>query len=204
MANPYNLILFDLGGVLIELKGIELLSQWAPLDMPKDQFYDQWLHLKSVKDYETGSISSKQFAEGVISEFSLQVDCDTFLEAFVHFFTGYYEGVEETLSKLALNYPIACLSNTNEIHWKRLCSEFNFDKLIETRFLSFETGFIKPEPAAFLEPVRQLAIPPSTILYFDDNLLNVKAAQEIGMNAVLVKGFDAVKKYLCESGLLCL
>jgi putative hydrolase of the HAD superfamily len=68
----------------------------------------------------------------------------------------------------------------------------HFDHL----FLSHETGFFKPEPAAYLEVIRKLALAPQQILFFDDKPENVDAARQTGMEAHVVNGPAAVRKVI--------
>jgi putative hydrolase of the HAD superfamily len=72
----------------------------------------------------------------------------------------------------------------------------HFDHL----FLSHETGFYKPEPAAYLRVIHELALEPHQILFFDDRPENVTAACGAGMSARVVNGPAAIRAVIEPPG----
>lgn len=158
--------------------------------------------LDSVRAYETGKITSLEFADNIVKELEFSVKPEEFIEGFSYFPRGLYLGVEEFLQELSAKYSIATLSNTNEIHWDRLCKENNFENLVKNNFLSFRTGFMKPDKEAYLKVIEELNCEADKIIFFDDNSINVEVAKDIGMRAVLVNGFDDLKRQITEMRIL--
>jgi len=201
-TEKYDCLLFDIGGVLFEVCSAPKILEWMDNKVSNEEINNIWLFSKAVRSYESGLISSEVFAESVIEELKLSVSAEKFLEEFVGFIKGPYPGVEELLKNLSRKYTVACLSNTNELHWKRLCDDFNFDKMIKRSFLSFKTGFMKPDPEAYRHVISEMACEPSRILFFDDNRVNVEAARRAGMDAFHVSGFADVKRKLLDIGII--
>jgi len=56
------------------------------------------------------------------------------------------------------------------------------------RFLSFNTGYLKPDPRAYLSSCGALGVDPSKALFVDDKRTNVQAATAVGMGAVVFRG----------------
>jgi len=193
-VSSFDWLLFDIGGVLIEYIGAPKILEWMNWRVSNEEMSKMWLYSDSVRAFESGKITPSEFADSIVRELQLSVKPDKFIEDFSKFTTGFYEGVEELIQKLSEKYSIAALSNTNEIHWNRLCKENNFDKLITNNFLSFRTGYMKPDKEAYLNVIKELNCKPDKIIFFDDNIINVEAARETGMNSMQVNGFDDLKK----------
>jgi putative hydrolase of the HAD superfamily len=68
----------------------------------------------------------------------------------------------------------------------------------DTHFVSHLTGRIKPDAAAFEHVVESLDCSPASVLFLDDNLLNVDAAKRLGMQAFRVQGIVETQRVLVE------
>lgn len=200
--NQYKWLLFDLGGVLAEYVGTKKLINWMAKPVSEEDLYRCWLFSPSVRAFESGRISPVVFAEAVISELGLSVHPDKFLKEFPNFVTGYYRGADELLSSLSTRYSLALLSNTNSPQWEKLCGMSDIASLFKKLFLSFKTGYMKPDRGAYLNVVSRTGCDPSQILFFDDNPDNVRGALDAGIEGVLVKGFEDMRRIIKEMGLL--
>jgi putative hydrolase of the HAD superfamily len=198
----YEWLLFDIGGVLLEFIGAPKILEWMNWRVSREEMSRMWLYSESVRSFETGKITSDEFAEQIIRELGFSVKADEFIEGFSCFPKGLHAGVKEFLNELSTKYPLATLSNTNEIHWNRLCQEDHFDQLIQHNFLSFQTGYMKPDKEAYLNVINKLNCSPGKIIFFDDNRINVEAARDAGMDAgmdaVYVAGFGDLKEQMVE------
>ena len=195
-------LLFDLGGVLVDYVGAARINAW--LQRPADdwELSRHWLYSPTVRAFESGRISPVVFATELVAEMGLQVHPDEFLREFPNFVTGYFPGAEELLATLASRHPLALLSNTNALQWEKLCRTTYTDRLFRKVFLSFRTGFLKPDREAFLNVVENLGVEPDRILFFDDNPDNVRGALNVGMEAMHVLGFEDMRGKIREMGLV--
>lgn len=101
-----------------------------------------------------------------------------------------YDGVEQLLDNLyKRNFVLACLSNTNILHWNNIEGKEIFDRYFYIKFLSFEMGFIKPQKEIYQAVLKTLQCKAHEIMYFDDSKKNIDAALNLGYNAVHVKDF---------------
>jgi putative hydrolase of the HAD superfamily len=151
-----------------------------------------------VRQFETGQIDADEFAIGVTSEFGLPVEPRQFLEAFIRWPTGLYPGTLEMLARIPSSYQRAVLSNSNALHWPRVQTEMQLGAAFDNNFVSHLTGRIKPDAAAFEHVMESLGCSPASVLFLDDNLLNVDAAKRVGMQAVRVRGIDETRLALIE------
>ncbi len=84
MANRIEVVLFDLGGVLIELSDVSTMMRWAKDTETTEQLWTQWLTSPTVRAFETGDIGPRDFAEQLIEEMALPVQPEMFIEAFTN------------------------------------------------------------------------------------------------------------------------
>jgi putative hydrolase of the HAD superfamily len=102
------------------------------------------------------------------------------------------------LARIPSSYQRAVLSNSNALHWPRVQNEMQLGAAFDSHFVSHLTGRIKPDAAAFEHVVESLRCRPASVLFLDDNLLNVDAAKRLGMQAVRVQGIDETQRVLIE------
>jgi len=194
-------VVFDLGGVLVELGGVRDFGDL--IGEPDDeQVWARWLSNRWVRDYERGWCSSDTFARGMVEQYQLETTADEFMEQFRAWPKGLFDGAHELVETLACSVQVACLSNTNELHWSRQSDALRLAELFPTRFLSHELGLIKPDREIYEHVVDQLDVAASSLLFLDDNQLNVDAAREAGWQAVRVQGPEQARECLQEHGLI--
>jgi len=191
-------IIFDLGGVLIKFPGIKKLLEWMEVKTEEETFKEKWLLSQAVIKFETGKIEENEFAENIIKEFKFQVSKEKLLKEFSNFIEGPYKGVDKLIYKLSKIHDLGILSNTNKIHWKIFKRKFKFINLIKYKFLSFEIGEIKPDEKIYKFVIEKLKCKPEEIIYFDDNIINVNAAEKIGIKSYKVNGFIDLNKKINE------
>ena len=200
--NDIRVLLFDVGGVLVQLRGVEVMLEWLGQTVTTDGLWRMWLHSAPVRQFEIGKIDANQFAVGVISEFGLPVDPQRFLEAFIAWPTGLYPGTLEMLARIPRSYRRAILSNSNGLHWPRVVNDMGLGAAFDSHFASHLTGRIKPDSDAFEHVVDSLGCSPAQVLFLDDNSINVEAAQRFGMHAVRVRGATETHGALRDLGII--
>lgn len=194
-----KVLLFDLGGVLVENGGPEALAAMLPRPLARDEMWRKWLDSRVVQEFESGRISGEEFASGFICEWEIGLEPAAFIGEFATWPKGLYEGAEALLARLKGEHHLACLSNTNAIHWARFPQ---LHALFDSCFLSHEMGHVKPDRLAFEFALGRLGVPAGEVWFFDDLLPNVAAAREAGMNAFQVEGFGQIAPILRSQGLL--
>jgi len=198
---PIDFVVFDLGGVLVELGGVRDFGDM--IGEPDDErVWARWLSNRWVRDYERGRCSTHDFASGLLAELEIDSDLDDFVERFRRWPRGLIPGGYELVEALSTRVGVACLSNTNELHWNHQSGALRLANLFPTRYLSHELGMIKPDLEIYRHVVEDLDIDANSILFFDDNPLNVDAARAAGWHAERVQGPDAVRAQLERYGLL--
>jgi putative hydrolase of the HAD superfamily len=205
MVKPdIDTILFDLGGVLIELGDLSTLFSSAGFSIDMEAFWRHWLTSPSVRRFESGRISPVEFGKELVEELSLDIDPDQFMAAFTAWPVGPYPGAVQLLISLSLSYRVGSLSNTNALHWDRFDKEMDLVRHFDVNYPSFLTGRLKPEPETFSHVASMLGVPPRHILFLDDNNINVDGALSAGMLAYRARGVEGAKDVLLDLGILTL
>jgi HAD superfamily hydrolase (TIGR01509 family) len=192
-------LLFDLGGVLIELGSLSDMMATSPHS--DEDIWRGWTQSPSVRGFESGRCTPEEFAENMVNEFELSISVSEFIDKFRQWPKGTYPGAQSLLESLSGEFDLACLSNTNLTHWETFLSKEEVMTCFSTVFLSHQTGVLKPDDAAFRRVVESLGVAQETILFFDDNPGNVSAAKKMGMNAECTKTPEGVIKALNGLGL---
>ena len=199
--NPrFDVLLFDLGGVLMDFAGFEELGPLIPGAPDRTEIRDRWIRSDSVQRFERGEITPDQFAGGVIDEFEIDLSARDFLTSFVEWAREPSPEVISLLRRLRTDYRIAALSNANEPHTPLHRRRFNH--AIETFYFSDEIGIVKPDREIFEHVIRDLDVPPDRIAFFDDTPVNIEAAREIGIAAFDVDGFTSLEARLGDLGVI--
>lgn len=194
VMQQYRYIVFDLGGVLVELDHTPVPERFFPPG--REITVKEWSALPVAHRFERGEVGAIEFAETIIADFGLRISVEDFIRHFSKWPKRAYPGAGEMLKALARQYDLAILSNCNEIHWPMMKRDFGIFDYFKHAFSSHLVGITKPSEAIYHHVVEQLRCEPGDILYFDDNEKNVEAAKLLGIQGIQVMGLDAVKDYL--------
>jgi len=199
-ATKTEIVLFDLGGVLVNFRGVSQMGKFAGITDP-DELWERWLSCKWVRSFESGRCSELAFAAGVVDDWQLKMSPAAYLEAFRSWPTGVLPGAEELVGEVKSRVPVSCFSNTNALHWQ-YAQTWPLMSLFDHAFLSFQMGMLKPDQDAFEHVAGALGVPRGRILFLDDNQLNIDAALELGFSAIRVAGVDEVRRVLAENDVI--
>jgi glucose-1-phosphatase len=196
--NDSKVIVFDLGGVLVESVGVDVLAARFPQLGARSAVLERWLKSAAVTRFERGMLSPQAFAAAFMREWDLKLGESAFLELFGSWVTGFFAGARELVQGLRSRHRVACLSNTNAIHWARLPG---MEQIFDHCFVSYVSGFMKPDREAYTHALRSLGVEPGAVYFFDDLPANVAAARDVGINAFLVRGVAETEARLRAEGL---
>ncbi len=197
--NSFKVILFDLGGVLVELGDSPISSEWLTA---KTTFnLNDWFNSETAVLFEKGLIAPHEFIAHFKSDLNIQASSSAILSHFTKWPIGLYPDVNNLLLKLKEKYILGILSNTNEIHWPRIIDEFSIPKYFDHLFASHLLNMAKPDLCIFQHVIAELRVNPEEILFFDDNFKNVEASKQLGINSVHVAGLQELLNSLKEQGI---
>jgi putative hydrolase of the HAD superfamily len=196
----FDVLLFDLGGVLIDFAGFEEMRRLLPQVSDRSEIRDRWIRSKPVQLFERGEVAPEEFARRVVEEFHLELSKHEFLREFVSWARGPYPGALALLRRLQNSHRIACLSNSNELHTP--LHRASIHSHVDSFYFSDEIGLVKPDREIFDFVIRDLTVSPRRIAFFDDTPVNVEAARNVGLCAFLVDGIGELEARLQGLGLI--
>jgi putative hydrolase of the HAD superfamily len=193
MTHPNaRVICFDLGRVLVRIcDDWRHACEQAGIPVPTGEF-DSTANeriMRAVIRSETGKIDITGFSREAASYLRLEPDQVRALSD--AYLLGVYPGVSELLADIhAQGLLTACLTNTNENHWRILKEarheEFAALDALDHQFASHLIGLRKPDTAIYDHVEKALSFSGEQIVFFDDLADNITAAADRGWIARLI------------------
>ncbi len=199
-------IIFDLGGVLIDLDQNKTIRAFKRLGLTLEDLNEE---STIFTDFETGKITSDDFRHALKSSLKGNITETQIDNAWNAMLLDIVEERFVMLESLKHNYKIYLLSNTNSIHiesikkyidvhfgWDRWCNLFN------AQFLSYEIGLRKPHVSIYEFVLKHINLTAQEVLFIDDNITNLNAAKAIGIHTMKAlqpldeKLFAEIKSYI--------
>lgn len=198
-------IIFDLGGVLLNIDPMKTIDAFGKLGMEqlvgdKGLTYDHDIFYMM----EQGKITPNEFREGVLGLLPQRISYQQIDDAWTAMLLDFPTIRVELLKSLRKDFGIYLFSNTNAIHVERFHSNFRnqhgfeVSALFEKDFYSNEIGFRKPSPESFQEIIRLSGINPEESLFIDDSLPNVESAIACGLKGYWLEPRQKVEEIFRE------
>lgn len=200
-----KVIIFDWGGVVVNHENdrkqtmeatIRLIRRFNKNISEKD-ILEKWTYRNS-SGVHAGKLNDEKDIRDWIDRLErimeIDVPFEVFKEAYEEEFekVEHYEEVVEYIHSLKDKCKIAILSNLNAFDRKRINAHMNFEKF-DYVFLSFEIGMKKPDKQIYEYVLDKLKVSPEDILFVDDKLVNIEAAQKCGWKTCNAFGYELEK-----------
>ena len=197
-----DVLLFDLGGVLVEFSGVRDLSALLHGRLSESEIVERWSRCPHSEQFGLGKLSPRDFGERFVRDWNIELSAEDFLREFQSWSRRLLPGAMELLTSLRPKFRLAALSNSNELHWERNTKNLGVTGLFEAAISSHQIGICKPDPKIYLAALDRLGVSPNTVMFFDDALANVGAASALGIRAFQVDGVQGVRSRLIREQLL--
>lgn len=189
---PVDILLFDLGRVLIEVDMERTHARWASLAGLPPGSIDlgsaaRFMRSEAFRQHERGLLDDATFFDHLRRELGLSLSHDDMLDGWNAVLGDEVPGIREQILRVKGRLPLHVFSNTNAPHqavWSVRHTDLlaQFDRI----YVSHELGERKPDASAFLKIAADLRAEPARILFFDDVEENVSGARAAGLQAVHV------------------
>ncbi|HJM47340.1 MAG TPA: HAD family phosphatase [Candidatus Marinimicrobia bacterium] len=186
-------IILDIGGVLINIHPEKTLNFFENITELSINQLQESIIWDIYYQYEIGKLDNPQFYSAINNLFpeEKKISEGDFWRGW-KLLLGEQTRVVNLLTNLYETMPIWLLSNTNPWHIQYLksCSEYYFHKFITGAIYSYDVGYRKPDKTIYNLTMEKIGISGEEILFIDDDQGNVKAANEIGINAIVYEGME--------------
>jgi putative hydrolase of the HAD superfamily len=197
-----NTIIFDLGGVVLDLNQ-NLTAKWfaelAGISIP--EVYDIFVKNEWAAAFERGQITAQRFRDEVRKSFNLNISDAAIDSAWNAMLLDLPKARIELIGSLRSSFNTFVLSNTNEIHIAAFNTIMNratggtpFENYFNKVYYSHEIGMRKPDLEIFNFVIEEQGLNPNKTLFIDDMEQNILAAKEAGLQALHLTDQD----YLTE------
>jgi len=171
--------LFDIGRVLLDFNFEPSMERLFPAGID-DPVARMNLLLERKDEFETGSIGVDEYIAWALEVLGSTATRGEFTAAWQRIFTP-NEPMWQCVRKLAADgHRLILFSNTNAIHCPWVFEEYPEFSLFQDAVLSFNTGFIKPQPEIYHHAIGSHGLVPSETLYIDDLAPNIATGRELG------------------------
>lgn len=197
-------IIFDCGGVLVEMKFREMMLKISGSEEIADYFIESiWSSGSPWLRYDKGELGTAEVMVELKSFMPAQCCC--YLEEFVNNWLDALppmDGMPELIDALHQSgYRCYLLSNFSE-RFEEMPERTPALKKIDGAVVSYQVHMLKPDPAIYLHAAEVFGIKPEETLFVDDVVKNINGAKVSGMQGYLFTTPAAFKAYLQECGIL--
>jgi putative hydrolase of the HAD superfamily len=196
---------FDLGGVLIDVRMACCVSPWSrSLGMDPEEMVALLWRDRTYERLERGEITVERYVRKVSEVLGGRaLSMEEFLAGWNGVFFGLMEGAVGLLDALGRRgLRLVGLTNTNEAHTRFWSGRYpQIGQRLERIFLSHDLGSRKPESACYRAVLDYLGLPAGAVAFVDDRPENTAAAERLGMRPVLAEGTDSIVRGLRGLGL---
>ncbi|MDB5256944.1 MAG: HAD-superfamily hydrolase, subfamily variant 3 [Chitinophagaceae bacterium] len=187
-------IIFDLGGVIIDLDFQRSFDQFSTLSGKSPEAIRQGIFESGLLHrYERGLYADAEFLTEIERIFELTCDPSSIEQAFLALLLNIPPARIELIRNLSKKYRLFVLSNTSSIHYKEVnailkrdTGHAHLEELFERVFLSFELGLLKPHEDIYAAVLEQAQLKAEHTLFLDDNADNLLGAAALGIQTALV------------------
>jgi putative hydrolase of the HAD superfamily len=201
---PFDVILFDVGGVLLT-NGWDNRERALVLDrFHLDRAAFEARHPEPYRAWERGAIPVASYLDATVFYEPRAFTRDEFFAAICAQSHPLPEGALGILAELAASKKclLGALNNeareTNEYRF----NTFGLRRYFQVALSSCYLGLRKPDLAIYRRALDILGRPPDRILFIDDREENTQAAQQAGMTPIVFKGADSLRLELQGLGVL--
>lgn len=202
MNSSVDVLVFDLGGVLVDWNGIDPLVRLSQGKLNPEQARRFWMETPWIAELDTGACTPEAFSAAMAEHLGLDIDATEMTAQLDSWLRGAFPGAAEMLAQLGARHRLAVLSNNNALHWDKIEREFDLLHRFDRLFASHLIGLRKPDDDVYRHVQQELDVPPHRIAFFDDNIECVDAARRAGWQAFHTKGLDQVQAALRANGWL--
>lgn len=187
-------IIFDLGGVLVDLDFSSCVKHFK-----EDIGYDKITeildpsHQKGIySDLEEGLLPPDAFRNLILSESRPGSTPEQVDRCMWSLLVGMDSYKVQYLNDLSKKYGLYILSNNNPVSMQRCHEVFtlsglDYKHVFKKEFISYQMKLLKPGQTIYREVVRQIGFPADQLLFIDDSLSNVQAAESVGIPSLHYK-----------------
>jgi len=206
-ASGIKNIIFDLGGVILDLSVDHTLQSFSDLSGLKKNEVEKIFHsTPEFLVYEKGGITDDEFRDVVRHVYKINASDAALDKSWNAMLRGMPLDKLALLDKLKTKYNVFLLSNTNNIHLdyinRIMMPSVSADRVLDDYFhrayYSHLMFMRKPDAEIFERVLSDNGLDAAETLFLDDNASNVAGAESVGIQTVHVTSPNLMLEYFNE------
>lgn len=191
-------LLFDLGGVVIDISVERALHRWERTSrLSAQQMRERLAVDEAFEKHERGELAPAGYFDHLRKLFELDASDQEIAAGWNAILVGENKTSLRLVASARRHLPCYAFTNTSQTHQATWSTAFpNVVSAFDRIFTSPELGMRKPERAAYQAVTRAIGVEPGSVLFFDDTLENVEGARAAGLQAVHVRGSEDIRQAL--------
>jgi putative hydrolase of the HAD superfamily len=180
-------ILFDLGGVIIDLDVTRSMKRFEKLGVNMNKILDPYEQQGIFLELERGQMDLPQFCKALSQYAGRTLSIKEVRHAWMGFIIDIPQYKLDYILELRKTYKVCLLSNTNPVifEWAQTpaFSEAGFpiNHYFDATYVSYKIGLTKPDPRIFEYTLNDSRMIASETLFIDDGERNIAAGHALGM-----------------------
>jgi 2-haloacid dehalogenase len=176
---PISAVVFDVGGVLIDWDPRYLYRKLIPEEAEMERFLAEVCTPEWHSQHDIGASYEETIPALVAAHPEWEVEIKAWSERFTEMYGGPIDGSVALLGALhEREIPLFASTNWGAESWAAINARYKFFEWFDGALVSGEVGVAKPAPAFFDLLTETFSLEPSTTLYIEDTVTNLRAAAQ--------------------------
>jgi 2-haloacid dehalogenase len=197
-------IIWDLGNVFINWDPNRLFDRLITDDEKRQYFFEHVCTMDWNENQDAGYPIQQATAELAAKHPEWKEHIESYYGRWVEMLGGAIEGTVDIFRTLkeTTNLKHYALTNWSHELFPTALEMFDFLHWFDGRVVSGEEKMRKPEPAFYQILLDRYRLQPTDVIFIDDNLRNVKAAETMGIRSIRFESPAQLRQDLIDLSLL--
>lgn len=184
-------ITFDLDGVYFTSESFKRFKANLPKATSDEAAVNQVLYKSpQMQLFKTGKISEDNFWAYARQELGINVSNPDIFRILRDSYEINPQVRDYVHQVKSAGYKTCICTNNFITRIRELNKKFNFLADFDIQVISYEVGYIKPDPRIFQALLERSQVLPGELVYSDDDSSKLTGAKDLGINAFAYEGFD--------------
>ncbi|TMI96646.1 MAG: HAD family phosphatase [Bacteroidetes bacterium] len=199
-----NTVIFDLGGVLIDWNPRYVYRTIFKTEEEIDWFFENVATHDWNENQDAGYPIAKATEELVAQHPEWEKEIKAYYGRWEEMLGGPIHGTVEIFKEIKKIQGLRtyALTNWSAETFHIALARYDFLHWFDGRLVSGEEGTRKPFPEFYQKLLDKFSIDPSQAVFIDDNLRNIKAAEELGIKGIHFHDPGQLKEELMDLGMI--
>lgn len=199
-----RIALFDLGHVIVDWQPIRLYREYFPTEAEAQAFCDDVCNMAWHLQHDRGVTMADNSASLIAQYPQYETEIHAWRSRWLDMFVGYVPGVPQIIARLEeRKIPLYGLSNLPAEVAQETFDAFPVIHTLRDVIVSGAERITKPDPRIYQIALDRMGNPdPGEVIFIDDRLDNIKAAQALGFHTCHFDNAAGLERALIEQALL--